>query len=287
MEQFTEIVLAQERLDKDDVPITVDEVGDKKTDVTIQNKTLPFPQTTAKLKPVVLTPRHVPAHVSIPHPVAKPSSPGSKITTQSMREQMRRQLEMVIKKNEEILESSNVTNAPQRRGRAVTAAMASAAASQQQQHLDVAKPVDLSKTKPSAPLNLSVRKDLMKAKSDTEVVNVALERLLARHGNDLEITRKSKKDKNIMNFSPTPIASTACLLPRNENETRHLKRSLTNNNFLETKKSKIEHDRDNDKVSVAKEKDLTTLSDPSNKDKVKKILEDCKIALQQDLNGNW
>ena len=73
------------------------------------------------------------------------------------RDQMRKQLEIVIRKNEEILSSSP---APSPRPRPAPAAPRPAAA--------------------AAPLNLSVRKDLMKPKTERENVNVALEKLIAR-----------------------------------------------------------------------------------------------------------
>ena len=282
LEQFTEIVLAQERLDKDDIPMTVEEVSDKRTDVTIANKTISATRPTAKLKPVVLTPRHAP-------PVSPPvTKTGNTVSGLQMREQMRKQLEFVIKKNEEILESSNVTHAPQRRGRAVTAE--NSRVSQE------TRAVDLTKTRHlPGPLNLSVRKDLMKPKAEPDKVNIALEKLLARHGNDLEITRKSKKERSMFPDSPPDVTlkpqSPTTLLPRTEHSSASLKRSLPspNNNVLETKKYKPDESSMSRRSSLENDvaTDLSILNDPANQETVKKIMEDCRVVLQQDVNGNW
>ena len=97
----------------------------------------------------------------IPMNQTKPKieKPNQTIQDDTMRDQMRKQLESVIRKNEEILEKSHVYNAPLRRGK------------------DVSKSNESSVNKP---LNLSVRKDLMKPKNETENVSGAIQKLLAR-----------------------------------------------------------------------------------------------------------
>ena len=185
MEQFTEIVLAQERMDKtdtivpDDVPITVDDIVDRRRDITINNRQdvgkYTSSQTGAKLKPVVLTPRHVSniaSHVS--QPLVKQSRDIGKMIPfqdRKVRDEMRKQLEIVIRKNEEILENSNVTHVPRKRTLDLTRCKTTVAPAK----------VETVGIKPSMPLNLSVRKDLMKPKTENDNVNGAIEKLLARY----------------------------------------------------------------------------------------------------------
>ena len=118
----------------------------------------------------------------------------------------------------------------------------------------------------------------------------------------MEITRKSRKsklvaDRNvpfcpapIVNMTPVPPNPTWHLSPRHEPETRlvpdqaprGLKRvhPNTNNNVDDIKKLKTLISKD----SI--EQDLSVLKLPENEDKVKKIMADFQIALQDDLNGN-
>ena len=189
LEQFTEIVLAQERMDRtetivpDDVPSTIDDIVDKRRDITINNRhevgKYTSIQTGAKLKPVVLTPRHVSnvsSHVSQPL-VKQGREIGKMIPFQDrkVRDEMRKQLEIVIKKNEEILENSNVTHVPRKRTIDLTRCKTAAIP-----QVKVETPT--ASIKPSMPLNLSVRKDLMKPKTENDNnVNGAIEKLLARY----------------------------------------------------------------------------------------------------------
>ena len=310
LEQFTEIVLAQEKMEVTE---------DKRTEVTINNRStagvfggFQHPPGATKMKTVVLTPRHVATNVPSSAVTAAPSklspvlmkkssrAPVEGFKDHKVRDQMRKQLEIVIRKNEEILEQSNVTHVASRRGR-------EAARSQVSPRPRVAMP-----------LNLSVRKDLMiKSKSESDNVNVALEKLIARHGRELEITRKSKKDKimslpakepppdvNLTPVSPVPQQTLAqmmklsrltkrnseCLeslpalipIPVSEPTGPSLKRPgpVTNNNFLDAKKKKKEIVIDEEPT------DLSVLKSPENKERVQKIVMDCKIALQEDTSGN-
>ena len=297
LEQFTEIVLAQEKMEVTET--------DKRTEVTINNRNtagvfggFTHPQGTTKMKTVVLTPRHAVTNVpSAPQrstPVqVKKSIRGPGLQDHKARDQMRRQLETVIRKNEEILEQSNVTHVASRRGR------------------DAAR----SQTKAAVPLNLSVRKDLMmKTQPESDNVNVALEKLIARHGRELEITRKSKKDKLLhlptrepppdIDLTPVPqpphksltkMMQLAKLTPRldtlpalipisaaSEPVGPSLKRPgpVTNNNVPDAKKPKQEITPDEEPT------DLSVLKNQENNETVQKIMMDCQIALREDLSGN-
>ena len=297
LEQFTEIVLAQEKMEVTD---------DKRTEVTINNRNtagvfggFQRPQGATKMKTVVLTPRHsqtnVPSAAPRSSPVQKKSSRGplSGFQDHRVRDQMRKQLETVIRKNEEILEQSHVTQVTRGRGR------------------EAARSLDSSRSKVAMPLNLSVRKDLMlKSQPESDNVNVALEKLIARHGRELEITRKTKKDKqmslparepppdvDLTPVSPLPHPSLTkmlhvsklsprldplpALIPITASEAS-LKRpaTVTNNNTLEAKKKKQEITNDEEPT------DLSVLKTPENKDTVQKIMMDCKLALQEDTSGN-
>lgn len=305
LEQFTEIVLAQEKMEVTD---------DKRTEVTINNRNtagvfggFQHPQGATKMKTVVLTPRHANTNVPSAAPRLSPvqmkksvRGPVTGFQDLKVRDQMRKQLETVIRKNEEILEQSNVTHVASRRGR------------------DAARSQDSSRSKVAMPLNLSVRKDLMKksqCESDkSDNVNVALEKLIARHGRELEITRKTKKDKllSLPTREPPPdvdltpvtphksltkmlqlakltqrpdtlpalIPITAATAP--EPFVPSLKRpaTFTNNNVLDAKKKKQEIATDEEPT------DLSVLKIPENKETVQRIMMDCKIALQEDTSGN-
>jgi len=279
LEQFTDIVLAQERLEK-----VEDESNIRRKDITIQERqSYTGSQTGAKLKPVVLTPRHMTNLVNpIPNKskIEKPA-----IHDDNMRDQMRKQLESVIRKNEEILEKSHVYNAPLRRGK------------------DVSKSNESPVNKP---LNLSVRKDLMKPKNESENVSGAIEKLLARHGRDLEITRKSKRDKmsvivesppevnmtrhskNISSpkiFQPTPTTKTLepkTLEPEQFQVKPGVKRaSSDNNNFINVKKIRKLSD------SPTSIQDKSVENPKENQEKIQTIIGDLRIALQVDVNGNY
>ena len=299
LEQFTEIVLAQEKMEVTD---------DKRTEVTINNRNtagvfggFQRPQGATKMKTVVLTPRHAATNVPSAAPrsshVNKKTSRGPLSGFQDLRvrDQMRKQLETVIRKNEEILEQSNVTQVTRGRGR------------------EAVRSLDSARAKVAMPLNLSVRKDLMvSSQPESDNVNVALEKLIARHGRELEITRKTKKDKLLslptrepppdVDLTPvTPVAHThksltkmlqlaklaqrpdtlPALIPisaASEPLGPSLKRpaTVTNNNTLEAKKKK----QDDEPT------DLSVLKTPENKDTVQKIMMDCKLALQEDMSGN-
>ena len=305
LEQFTEIVLAQEKMEVTD---------DKRTEVTINNRNtagvfggFQHPQGATKMKTVVLTPRHANTNVPSASPrlspvqVKKPvRGPVTGFQDHKVRDQMRKQLETVIRKNEEILEQSNVTHVASRRGR------------------DAARSQDSARSKVAMPLNLSVRKDLMKkCESDkSDNVNVALEKLIARHGRELEITRKTKKDKllslpmrepppdvDLTPVTPVPHKSLTkmlqlakltqrpetlpALIPITAASTTEpfgpsLKRpaTVTNNNVLDAKKKK------QNIVTDEEPTDLSVLKIPENKETVQRIMMDCKIALQEDTSGN-
>ena len=307
LEQFTEIVLAQEKMEVTD---------DKRTEVTINNRNtagvfggFQHPQGATKMKTVVLTPRHANTNVPSAPPRLSPvqvkksvRGPVTGFQDHKVRDQMRKQLETVIRKNEEILEQSNVTHVASRRGR------------------DAARSQDSSRSKVAMPLNLSVRKDLMKkspCESDkSDNVNVALEKLIARHGRELEITRKTKKDKLLslptrepppdVDLTPvTPVhhksltkmlqlakltqrpEALPALIPITAASTPEpfgpsLKRpaTVTNNNILDAKKKKQEIATDEEPT------DLSVLKIPENKETVQRIMMDCKIALQEDTSGN-
>ena len=106
---------------------------------------------------MVLTPRH---------------APSMGLQESRARDQMRRQLEIVIRKNEEILSGCS-SPAPRPRPRPAPAAPRPTAS--------------------AGPLNLSVRKDLMKPKTERENVNVALEKLIARYIITVELQTKVKR----------------------------------------------------------------------------------------------
>ena len=288
-------MLAQEKLDKiadDDIAVT------QRKDITIKHRQPDTSSTAgARLKQVVLTPRHG------THVTKQPSLPVSRVESNplpvetglinidrdvprvidsSIRDRMRKQLENVIRKNEEILESSHVTHVPMRRGRDPTRVQ--------------------EKNKVAMPLNLSVRKDLMKpgVQSESENVHGAIEKLLARHGRDLEITRKSKKEKSVIverdtrpqiNLTQKATADQSFLSKLYSQKTeppcipRGLKRPSPSNNNV-SKKNKQEAPPQNQSIQENQALNLSSFAS-HEKEKIQKIVMDCRIALTPDVNGNW
>ena len=262
LEQFTDIVLAQEKLEGpaeaggEGVPVTVDE--------TVERRSVRVRGGGAKLKPVVLTPRqsHGPGLATGQLP----------LRDRTVRDQVRHKLEFVIRKNEEILENNEALRqvAIRRRDRPQTSLPPAA-----------------------LPLNLTVRKDLMRSDSSeqrtgTPNISVTLEKLLARHGGDLEITRKVKKDKN----SSTAVESAPLvnLTPVYGGQgTKRLISPTCNNNteesdvILNAKKLKVDAEVPKMEETMRKE---SAVENPENSDKIKKIISDFRIALQEDLHGN-
>lgn len=271
LEQFTDIVLAQEKLEGpaeaggEAVPVTVDETVERSS-LTVRDgaRAGGGGGAGAKLKPVVLTPRqsHGPGLATGQLP----------LRDRTVRDQVRHKLEFVIRKNEEILENNEALRqvAIRRRDRPQTS-LAPAA----------------------LPLNLTVRKDLMRSDSSeqrtgTNNISVTLEKLLARHGGDLEITRKVKKDKN----SSTAVESAPLvnLTPVYGGQgTKRLMSPTCNNNteesdvILNAKKLKVDAEVPKMEDTMRKE---SAVENPENSDKIKKIISDFRIALQEDLHGN-
>ena len=137
--------------------------------------------------------------------------------------------------------------------------------------------------------------------------------LFSRHGRDLEITRKSKKDKmsvivesppevnmtkvpvhsknissekdisteKIFQSSPTETIEQKTLEPEQFLVKPGVKRaSSDNNNFIKVKKIKTLSD------TPTHSQDLSDLNSKENQEKIQKIIGDFKIALQVDVNGN-
>ena len=135
--------------------------------------------------------------------------------------------------------------------------------------------------------------------------------LFSRHGRDLEITRKSKKDKmsvivesppevnmtkvpvhskNISSeknisaekiFQSTEASEPKLLEPEQFLVKPGVKRaSSDNNNFIKVKKIKTLSD------TPTLAQDLSDLNSKENQEKIQKIIGDFKIALQVDVNGN-
>ena len=273
LEQFTDIVLAQEKLEG---PAEEETRRDK----NILKSRAPgrTGAAGAKLKPVVLTPRQ--------------SHPGLPLQDRRVRDHMRNKLEFVIRKNEEILENNEALKqvAIRKREKPQMASMPSQQAAA-----------------PALPLNLSVRKDLLRADlAEPEVcssspkpnISVTLEKLLARHGGDLEITRKKKKDKTscVVLDSP-PVVNMTPLYPRpglSNNQVRGTKRLISptcNNNSEESpvkenaKKLKVDTANAIPKIADIVKKE-SAFDNPENSEKIKKIVSDFRIALQEDLHGN-
>ena len=232
----------------------------------------------AKLKPVVLTPRQ--SHPALP------------LQDRRVRDQMRNKLEFVIRKNEEILENNEALKqvAIRKRDKGQVTNMAS-------QHS--APPAT------SLPLNLSVRKDLLRSDLTEPVlssltpqpnISLTLEKLLARHGGDLEITRKKKKEKisGVVLDSP-PVVNLTPLYPRQTQSdtqirgTKRLISPISNNNSEESEvranAKKLKVDTAIPKIADLVKKE-SALENPENSEKIKKIVSDFRIALQEDLHGN-
>ena len=271
LEQFTDIVLAQEKLEGGQ---TEEEAGDK----NILKSRPPGRAGTAgaKLKPVVLTPRQ--------------SHPGLPLQDRRVRDHMRNKLEFVIRKNEEILENNEALKqvAIRKREKPGLVTMPGQPAA------------------PALPLNLSVRKDLLRADlvdptvratAPSPNISVTLEKLLARHGGDLEITRKKKKDKSsssVLVDSP-PVVNMTPLYPRHtlpNNQIRGTKRFISPiciNNSEESEVNanakKLKVDAEIPKIADIVKKE-SALDNPENSEKIKKIVSDFRIALQEDLHGN-
>ena len=279
LEQFTDIVLAQEKLEG---PQTEEETGGDKN--VLKSRA---PGRTgaagAKLKAVVLTPRQ--------------SQPALPLQDRRVRDHMRNKLEFVIRKNEEILENNEALKqvAIRKREKPQMTSLS---------NLSSQPPVP-----PALPLNLSVRKDLLRADLAESVVSsatpnaspkpnisVTLEKLLARHGGDLEITRKKKKDKNncVLLDSP-PVVNMTPLYPRqtlSNNQIRGTKRLISpicNNNSEESQvkenAKKLKVDAAIPKIADIVKKE-SAFDNPENSEKIKKIVSDFRIALQEDLHGN-
>jgi len=271
LEQFTDIVLAQEKLEGP----TEEESGER--NILTSRAPARAGPAGAKLKPVVLTPRQ--------------SHPGLPLQDRRVRDHMRNKLEFVIRKNEEILENNEALKqvAIRKREKPQMSSMASQPSGP-----------------PSLPLNLSVRKDLLRPEladplvgsaSPKPNISVTLEKLLARHGGDLEITRKKKKDKMacVVLDSP-PVVNMTPLYPRqtlSNNQIRGTKRiisPISNNNSDESelkanaKKQKVDAEIPEIADIVKKE---SAFDNPENSEKIKKIVSDFRIALQEDLHGNF
>ena len=267
LEQFTDIVLAQEKLEGP----TEEETGEKNILKSRAPGRTEAPG--AKLKPVVLTPRQ--------------SHPGLPLQDRRVRDHMRNKLEFVIRKNEEILENNEALKqvAIRKREKPQTTSMSSQPA--------------------ALPLNLSVRKDLLRADlAEPEVcstspkpnISVTLEKLLARHGGDLEITRKKKKDKiSCVVLDSPPVVNMTPLYPRpalSDNQIRGTKRLISpicNNNSEESQvkenAKKLKVDAAIPKIADIVKKE-SAFDNPENSEKIKKIVSDFRIALQEDLHGN-
>ena len=268
LEQFTDIVLAQEKLEGQQAEEEPAEKNILKSRPAGRAATAG-----AKLKPVVLTPRQ--------------SHPGLPLQDRRVRDQMRNKLEFVIRKNEEILENNEALRqvAIRKREKPQLGLMPSQPAA------------------PALPLNLSVRKDLLRADLAESVVrstapnpniSVTLEKLLARHGGDLEITRKKKKDKGscVLVDSP-PVVNMTPLYPRqtlSNNQIRGTKRFISpicnnNSDASEVNAKKLKVAAEIPKITDLVKKE-SALDNPENSEKIKKIVSDFRIALQEDLHGN-
>ena len=376
LEQFTDIVLAQEKLDasnsESDIPVTVDEIVEKSSDSIPRQVILPLakpptsqsyshiqPRKTTlgeKLKPVVLTPRqvHIPKVASPPGPMnnrlgpktlkiipnlnpcnsisptdrkntiknklplyesifSLAGSPGTPkydqthITEQLLRstkpdqrisDQMRKQLEIFIRRNEEILGNTDM-----------------------RKH-DLVKKRDktglLDNMVNSTPLNLSVRKDLMKSSSNESIMekekkkhqsrprdlSTALASLIAKTGGDLEITRKVKKanpSSRSYIYDKPPIVNMTPIYQHREKDMYVPAMEELDRGMGKRKASQL---GESIEENVKKIKSLITENLPKNTVKtepvltncmnikqensavVNKILTDCKLALHQDLHGN-
>ena len=132
--------------------------------------------------------------------------------------------------------------------------------------------------------------------------------LFSRHGRDLEITRKSKKDKMSVivesppevNMTKVPVHSKNISSEKNISAEKIFQSSPTetpepeqflvkpgvkrassdNNNFIKVKKIKTLSD------TPTLAQDLSDLNSKENQEKIQKIIGDFKIALQVDVNGN-
>jgi len=120
-------------------------------------------------------------------------------------------------------------------------------------------------------------------------ISVTLEKLLARHGGDLEITRKVKKDKSSPASAECPPVVNLTPLYQRQGTKRLMSPSCNNNGDQNTENvnaKKLKVDAEMPKiVDVVKRE--SALDDPENSEKIKKIISDFRIALQEDLHGNF
>lgn len=269
LEQFTDIVLAQEKLEgpAEAVAVTVDEIVDRNT-LTVRGGRAGLAGP-AKLKPVVLTPRQ-----SGPAPLP--------LKDRTVRDQVRHKLEFVIRKNEEILENNEALRqvAVRRREKPLLTTMTS--------HGAGGPP-------PTLPLNLSVRKDLLRADLlehppvPAQNISVTLEKLLARHGGDLEITRKAKRDKSCGLTADRPPVVNLTPLYQSQGTKRLISPTFNNNSEesdLISNAKKLKVDSEIPKIVDIVKKE-SALDNPEHSEKIKKIISDFKIVLQEDLHGNF
>ena len=280
LEQFTDIVLAQEKLEGEVVAVTVDDILDK-SPLSVRGGGRPAGP--AKLKPVVLTPRQA-------HGAALTSH--LPLRDRTVRDQVRHKLEFVIRKNEEILENNEALRqvAIRRREKPQSNVMNSQGVGGGGGGGGGAPPAQ---PQAALPLNLTVRKDLMRTEAADQTagshnISVTLEKLLARHGGDLEITRKVKKDKSSPASAECPPVVNLTPLYQRQGTKRLMSPSCNNNGDQNTENvnaKKLKVDAEMPKiVDVVKRE--SALDDPENSEKIKKIISDFRIALQEDLHGN-
>jgi len=215
---------------------------------------------------------------------------------QRVNDQVRRQLESVIKRNEDILKGTELIKQVRRNEDILKNTKLLKGDLQRRQEQDN-----------SAPLNLSVRKDLMK-REETEGEKKKIQRsfhslprdlsqtvasLINKTGGDLEITRKVKKagkmQKSLFYDKPASVDMTPVF------------RQKTPEHHSMVGKRKSEYIREDEEENIKKRKVVSSIE--SMKDElfsinskirndetlpvVAKISADCRLALHPDLHGNY
>ena len=207
-------------------------------------------------------------------------------------DQIRKQLESVIKKNEDILNNTDLV----------------------MQDALKRKDKSFDGIDNSTPLNLSVRKDLMKPSEQTnslvvkrnpksigslpEDLSQTVASLITKTGGDLEITRKVKKIgpplKSIVYNTPASVNLTPIYRPKASN--KDSLQTGSNDSILGKRKGDSNNDGTTDYAKKMKQiaeeikPEITPTETGKPKEEysplVNKITLDCKFALQQDLHGN-
>ena len=212
------------------------------------------------------------------------------LSDQSLNNQIRKQLESVIKRNEDILKNTDLLKQDVFRSKYKTCLS------------DI-----------STPLNLSVRKDLMKGYRNTNIeqekkntwgnieslpgdLSHAVASLITKAGGDLEITRKVKQagpsQRTLIYDKPAFVNMTP--IYRHSKQDEDVAISKIQDRMIAKRKAYFQEDQEKVKkkkdmnIESIKEEHLSmnlTLIKQETSSMIDKIGVDCKLALQPDLHG--